>query len=208
MATKLERELAAQKKRVEALKYLSEHGCSGTDLKNILSRGKIEFKEKVSTDNTLDLLFKQTAAQTARKNELELQNKLINFQRNKISADNSSITESSSSSQSLASSSVSIVSSVHVSNLPSGWIEKVHPATRQKFYIHELTGEKRWTMPTNELDKSDIPSSSQSANSITTSQKRKDADYSVASQSTDKSKKAKQSFDVDPLDPTGGRVNH
>jgi len=57
----IDKELKAQKKRVEALIYLKKTGC--TDIPQLLSRGKIIETEKLATkkDNTLELLIKSKA---------------------------------------------------------------------------------------------------------------------------------------------------
>jgi len=40
--------------------------------------------------------------------------------------------------------------------IPSGWFERIHPATKQTYYVHELSGQKRWTIPTDSTSSSDI----------------------------------------------------
>mmetsp|Transcript_27283 Transcript_27283/g.35387 ORF Transcript_27283/g.35387 Transcript_27283/m.35387 type:complete len:244 (-) Transcript_27283:130-861(-) len=42
------------------------------------------------------------------------------------------------------------------SNLPPGWEQKFHPGSKQYYYIHKDTKERRWTKPETETDKSDI----------------------------------------------------
>jgi hypothetical protein len=42
-------------------------------------------------------------------------------------------------------------------NLPPGWVEVIHPATQQVYYVHQATKEKRWTRPSSSDDTSDIP---------------------------------------------------
>lgn len=83
-------------------------------------------------------------------------------------------------------------------SLPPGWVEVVHSATLQKYYIHQGTGEKRWTKPTSEKDISDIPNSSKT--SVSDSDSKKTKSKYTAEQEAEKRRRLL----VDPLDPTGG----
>ena len=62
------KELQAQRKRVEALKYLKEKGC--VDIDQLLSRGKVIESKKTCTDNTLDLLLKSRAENGSKESSL------------------------------------------------------------------------------------------------------------------------------------------
>lgn len=85
------------------------------------------------------------------------------------------------------------------SKLPPGWVEVVHSATLQKFYVHQGTGEKRWTKPTTESDQSDIPNSNKSKITSEADTKKSKGKY-TAEQEAEKRRRLL----VDPLDPTGG----
>ena len=172
--TKLERELAAQKKRVEALTYLSKNGASNSEILKLVSKGKptISAQPAKTVDNTLECLFKQNLKQYEQKNLSQLKADLLKHQYGKSS---SSINSSSTSTSGLPSSwqelkcpntgefyywnkltnetkwekpTDSSAETVTEKPLLAGWLKKKHPATGQVFYLHEASGGIRSTAPT------------------------------------------------------------
>ena len=137
--SKQEKELLAQKKRLEALKYLNSHGCTQNEIKQLFSKGKtFEKLPEKKTDNTLDYLLKQSAQNSKRRVECKLKEDLLQQQK----ADRNNQRE-------ITVSSIDILAEVKQEEpLLNGWIEKIHPATNQIYYLHKLSGGIRSTRPT------------------------------------------------------------
>jgi len=83
-----------------------------------------------------------------------------------------------------------------LNKLPSGWTQMVHAATKQVYYIHGATGERRATLPSDNNTVEVI--SSTNGKGPSTALKR-------TAQSNENNKKRR--IVVDPLDPTGGMVS-
>jgi hypothetical protein len=181
---KLQRDLAAQKKRVEALKYLSSHGCTTNEIKGLMSRGKTFEKTPVrQTDNTLECIRKQQMSEAQLKNEILRMQETHSSSR--VSARPSTVIASDESTEhsglpanweavkceqnglyyywnkktnettwerpkttASSSSTSSALSSATTVPLLKGWVQRMHPATNQVYYLHEASGGTRSKPPT------------------------------------------------------------
>mmetsp|Transcript_37995 Transcript_37995/g.38677 ORF Transcript_37995/g.38677 Transcript_37995/m.38677 type:complete len:342 (-) Transcript_37995:83-1108(-) len=93
---------------------------------------------------------------------------------------------------------------VSADDLPPGWIEVMHSATRQIYYVHSGSGEKMWTRPSCDTVSVSVSSSSGivpnniSDNHKTTDSKRK------SKYTEEQEKEKKRRLLIDPLDPLKG----
>lgn len=177
---KLQRDLAAQKKRVEALKYLSSHGCTTNEIKGLMSRGKTFEKAPLrQTDNTLECIRKQQMSEAQLKCEiLRIQEThtssrvtarpgtattfVVSTEESNLPVDWEAVkceqnglyyywnkkTNETTWERPKTTSSSSSTSSTTKSLLLKGWVQRMHPATNQVFYLHEASGGTRSKPPT------------------------------------------------------------
>jgi hypothetical protein len=172
---KLQRDLAAQCKRVEALKYLSSHGCTTNEIKGLMSRGKTFEKAPLrKTDNTLECIRKQQMSEAQLKAEiLRLQGKHVaersarsapstaeKVEREILPADWQAVKceqsgryyywnkKSNETTWEKPSCTVTTSKDHATDPLPTGWVQRYHPATKQVFYLHEASGGTRTIRPT------------------------------------------------------------
>ena len=223
MSAKYLKEIEAQKKRADALKHLQQQGQSISSLNSVHKSSKSNVN-MVGTDNTLDLLFKQSLKSKSTTSELEKNAKAaLIFQQQllkptvtavqgtlklqdgwKEAIDNATGKSYYWNIQSnetrweppLAS---TICSSNLLSDevLPENWVKKLHPATQQAYYYNTLTKQSS----------SENPLKVKASISDSTDKKRSVVEGSAAEDSnTAKKRKAALSRDIDPLDPTGGEV--
>ncbi len=158
---KLAKELEANKRRTEALKYLESQGQS---IKTELTSND-PFRSNAS-DNTLYLLSKESAVKQSLptekdtksailKQQSELRDKVVEKADNKLLPLppnwqevldtntgkpyywNTATNETSWTRPQGVEPKAATVSSSSVLNLPEGWTEKIHPATNQKYYVHK-----------------------------------------------------------------------
>jgi hypothetical protein len=101
-----------------------------------------------------------------------------------------------------------------ISNLPEGWIEKIHPATNQKYYFHPATGKSSSELPsvapkTETMKSSSKPSSVPliAANPIKNDfQNSKMKGKTINEHSDEAAGRKKRTFDLDMLDPSTAKV--
>lgn len=214
---RMEAELLAQKKRVEALQYLNKQGQSVDTV-----QAKALFPKQKSGDNTLDLLLRQTAngSGTSKALELKAQHAILK-QQNEVKIKvkvgdksdlapgwtkildeesklyyywNQSTDETTWEKPTSEKESIPSAKEAESRSLPSGWRSELHPATRQVFYVNTVTGERSGIHPS---EKKQEPTSSTSSSS---GSKRAEKEIILKDE-----KKRKISKDIDPLDPTGGK---
>lgn len=88
--------------------------------------------------------------------------------------------------------------------LPPGWEKKFHPASKQYYYFHTATKERRWTKPETENDGSDIraPDIEQSGGG---GGQRSAQDRREERRRRKNKKGGGEDDEVDPMDPTGNK---
>lgn len=134
---KLERELDAQRKRVEALAYLSKHGATQSDIQVLISRGKPVEKIPVkTTDNTLDCLLKQNVKQYEQKNLAQLKADLIKQQYGGGSSSSGSKPNPAASANGES------------TKLPANWQALKCSTSGEFYYWNQVTNETTWEAPT------------------------------------------------------------
>lgn len=234
-ANVLERELLAQKKRIEAIEYLNKQGQNVESDKDKMNTPKLQ------TDNTLDLLFRQKAisilkvSQNVEKSSKEFilkqQEELRKSKEQDIGSQlqlppswekvldpNSNLYYYWNTKTSETTWEKPFCTSVPISNqingtdtdtaggkllngeqsnevIPIGWKKVIHPATKQVYYVNELTGEKKSSFESNDQNKAAV---------------NKGDDANIVGEKKKSSSNSKQDIEkrrrivVDPLDPTGG----
>lgn len=224
MSAKYLKEIEAQKKRADALKHLQQQGQSISSVNSVHKSTKSNVN-MVGTDNTLDLLFKQSLKSKSTTSELEKNAKAaLIFQQQllkptvtavqgtlklqdgwKEAIDNATGKSYYWNIQSnetrweppLASTSTASSNLLSDEVLPENWVKKLHPATQQAYYYNTLTKQSS----------SENPLKVKASNSDSIDKKRSVVEGSAAEDSnTAKKRKAALSRDIDPLDPTGGEV--
>lgn len=215
---KLKQEQEAKRKRELAIKYLHQEGQS---MKTISA--ELHEKSKVTKDNTLELLLKEkTARLTSSSNshistESILRNSVLLAQneepKEQFVVDDltkwqkvldpksglyyywNSSTNETTWTKPIAKKPIAQSSTVQTSGLPDGWTEQIHHATKQVFYVHTATGEKRWSKPESAEAATDIPSAAlkRKRDDVTT--------HSVGGIAPSKRLVAGK-IEVDPLDPS------
>lgn len=180
----------AQRRREEAKKYLDQVGQSIE---------KIDVKtSKKGNDNTLELLLaekRKLAGQlvTPTANIISTTNttKLLDSSKEKLLKNWQAVSDSSTGKTYywnittnettwekpvIEAESEKIANEAEKKELPANWIEKIHTGTMQSYWIHEKTGNKRWTLPDYDDDGSSVnpPSSlSKRANTVVDNSNKK-----------------------------------
>lgn len=183
----------AQRRREEAKKYLDQVGQSIE---------KIDVKtSKKGNDNTLELLLAEKRKLVSPCNELFTPTaniisttnttKLLDSSKEKLLKNWQAVSDSSTgktyywnitTNETTWEKPVKEAESERIKNedekkeLPANWIEKIHSATMQTYWIHEKTGNKRWTLPDYDDDGSSVnpPSSlSKRANTVVDNSNKK-----------------------------------
>lgn len=147
---KLQKELDAQRKRVEARKFLNQQNIHQHQEHDPYSK---EVKEKTRIDNTLDLLFKEKASSLASK-EVEKNAKAALLKQQEDCR--ASTTEESAEEGVTAS-------------LPAGWEAVFDPASKKEYYWNNKTNETTWDRPEAAGSEDVAPSSSSSIGGKTSS---------------------------------------
>lgn len=182
----LQRELEAQKRRVEALKYLSTQGQNVDSAEKVIQNIG---KSSSQTDNTLELLLKQRASSSDSR-ELERRSKAaLLASQNIFSAPQP---------QGKREPSESYQSNIGGKKIVVGteeWTSAIHTATKQEYWINTRTGEKKFEVPTESTQGSGGLASGLAAQ----------AQAQETAVADSKQKKRKASC-IDPLDPMDGKV--
>ncbi len=221
---KLQKELAAQKKRAQALQYLEKQGQSVGPI----SLQQIE-ENKKKGDNTLDLLLKERASNLSKNVEKESKQALLNQQNAARLSEktNANIQSEIVSNTVLAHRWKETVdpvsgktyywntttnetkwerpvqpiqpasSSVSMNGLPPNWIEKLHASTKQIFYVNTVSGITSFTRPA-----FDAPSSS----GRPSDQVAYGSQSATSEQQSNKRARVEHGGAADPLDPLQGKV--
>jgi len=191
-------EVDAQRKRAEALAYLAstDDGVPDDCLRGRAAAQRAKEKKSALSqdkDNTLALLSKQRNddAYSA------IQNKLVAVQ-NALRASGGLLQKSGGAPPGAfppppppPRAAVATFDAA----LPPGWRAARHAATLQTYFVHDATGERRWTPPEGANDKTDMPDRFATLEDAGASKRKGAGD--------DKARK-KAKANVDPLDPTGG----
>jgi hypothetical protein len=138
-----QREMDAQRKRVQARAYLEKHGVGPGEFEAALNAkgdngGLAERKniKSTSTDNTLDLLLKKSAVEAENSRSAELQSKasLLEQQRNLRERVNQAppVAESK---------------TAAADELPAGWKVVIDKATGKPYYWNKSNNVTSWTRP-------------------------------------------------------------
>ena len=230
---KMDKELIAKQKRAQALNYLEKVGQgieNGTELRparkdvgnggdntlELLLRQSVQGKT-VSTTSEKDVKAKLVAQQDALRQETvakqcsssvwkEVPDSITgkSYYWNTVTNATQWEKPDGFSSQSNAIQSVETSCAV----LPEGWVEKLHPATKQKYYIHTPSGKSSVQFPssssTGTTNNTTLSSNSHQTNSNSSSSTGIAVSTTNASNSHGKRTRDE---DIDPLDFTGGQVN-
>jgi hypothetical protein len=92
---------------------------------------------------------------------------------------------------------LTVNSSSHVDTLPDGWVEKMHPATKQKYYFHQSSGKSS----------NQHPSTVSVPTAASTSAHANPQPGHGSATANSASNKRNRIEEVDPLDYTGGQVS-
>jgi hypothetical protein len=232
-AEKLEKELLAQKKRAQALQYLDKEG-QGLDKVGPDGLRIVKKDAGKGGDNTLELILRQSVLakgattgvssleKTAKTSLIAQQEKVRNETASTVKVIstvwkevpdvsgksyywNTVTNETTWERPSALDAPSASVSSSMATALPDGWEERLHPATKQKFYFHVPSGKSSFQLPT-------ASSVAGGASSTTTAVNRSSSSGASGAAAVAPNKansagvKRVRAEDIDPLDFTGGQV--
>lgn len=217
--SKIEKEIKAQKERLQAIKYLAEQGQSvqskvGSNVSTIQRDNTLDISLKRraneiigSNDKRVDTNFKANILKQQSDLQLEKVTKSVSAlppNWKKVLCPESNLyyywnTETNTTQWEKPVDTISNKVSdlkapqeINPNKLESEWQELIHAATKQKYYYNRITGEKRSSLPSNTIVKAEVPQKS-----IT----------KASAEHTGKEEKSKrQRVQVDPLDPNYGKV--
>ena len=145
----VQKELEAQRKRVEALKYLEAHGQSITTRNVPANNANNNKYEEGRRDNTLEIIRKQQVSSSSSLDNLMSKEKNLLQQQNDIIPEEVKKKESS------------VISSSNNNNnnnttvlLPLGWISVFDKATSKYYYWNKSTNVTTWEKPISSSDSS------------------------------------------------------
>jgi hypothetical protein len=230
--SKEEKELAAHKARAAALKHLEQQGQS---LKNAAQLTQNIAAMESKKDNTLELIRQRVVLNngSSRETEKNIKQSIIQQQNNARTAvlaktersdklpppwkevhdqvsgkdyywnmQTGETTWKFPAAEPLASADVPKKA---LPSLPPNWVEEVHPATRQSFYRNTVTGDKSFVHP------STVPTTNTigGVKASGTKQQQPIVSHQEEAQKANRvetSSKKRFASDIDPLDPTNGKV--
>jgi hypothetical protein len=222
-AQQLEKELAAQRMRAKALEHLQK---TGQAIDKVDANGIVVPRKDVGKggDNTLELIFRQSVlakSSVGAEKEKVLKASLLTQQDSHRAATSgggawkevpdvvsgrpyywNTITNETAWEQpegfvASAVDTLTVNSSSHVDTLPDGWVEKMHPATKQKYYFHQSSGKSS----------NQHPSTVSVPTAASTSAHANPQPGHGPATANSASNKRNRTEEVDPLDYTGGQVS-